>query len=405
MRSSTLSREVLGVRNAEKITAIAAFGTISTNINQLEGKMNNTKLTSLLFAVLLTFSLAACSQSGGDTTPSTPPATSASADATTNADTDAIATPDADAAYLSEPASQRTVHIAYDGGLCQAAIPIAYHKGFLEAEGITAELTKTGGTQDNTRDALVAGKIDTAAGMIAGWLKPITNGVNIKFAVGLHTGCASAFVLAESPIQSFADAKGGTVAINGGIGGVYHNIGYRFIAHDGFVPEDFTWKDFPADQTLLILQKGEADVAVFSDQLAEKWVQDGTLRRIRSLHEDADFADEACCVFGFSGEFLDANPETAAKISRAIYNAALWIGESDANKEEAAQILLDNEYISGTKEYAVSLMKLFRWGLPNDLTEATLDLSITDYQKLGVISDSLNPAEVKAQIWAPQNIN
>jgi NitT/TauT family transport system substrate-binding protein len=304
----------------------------------------------------------------------------------------------------AEPASQRAVHIAYDGGLCQAAIPIAYHKGFLEAEGITAELTKTGGTQDNTRDALVAGKIDTAAGMIAGWLKPITNGVDIKFAVGLHTGCASAFVLADSPIRSFADAKGKTVAVNGGIGGVYHNIGYRFISHDGFVPEDFTWKDFPADQTLLILQKGEADVAVFSDQLAEKWVQDGTLRRIRSLHEDADFAGEACCVFGFSGAFLAENPKTAEKVSRAVYKAALWIGESDANKEGAAQILLDNGYISDTKEYAVSLAKLFRWGLPDGVTEATLDLSVTDYQKLGVISGSLDPAEFKAQIWAPQGI-
>jgi NitT/TauT family transport system substrate-binding protein len=303
-----------------------------------------------------------------------------------------------------EPAASRAIRVAYDGGLCQAAIPIAQHKGFFEAEGLTTELTKTGGTQDNVRDALVAGKIDTAAGMIAGWLKPITNGVDIKFTVGLHTGCASAFVLADSPIRGFADAKGKAIAINGGIGGVYHNIGYRFIAHDGFVPDDFTWKDFPADQTLLILQRGEADIAVFSDQLAEKWVQDGTLRRIRSLHEDEDFADEACCVFGFSGAFLAENPAAAEKISRAIYNAALWIGESDANKEEAAQILLDNGYISGAKEYAVSLMKLFRWGLPNDLTEATLDLSVTDYQDLGVISESIDPAELKAQIWSPLDI-
>lgn len=217
------------------------------------------------------------------------------------------------AAFAAEPASSRTIHISYDGGLCQAAIPIAQHKGFFDAENLTTELTKSGGTQDNVRDALVAGKIDTSAGMIAGWLKPITNGVDIRFTVGLHTGCTSAFVLAGSPIKSFADAKGKVIAINGGIGGVYHNIGYRFIANDGFVPEDFTWKDFPADQTLLILQRGNADVAVFSDQLAEKWVQDGTLRRIRSLHEDKDFADEACCVFGFSGAFLAKNPVTSEK--------------------------------------------------------------------------------------------
>jgi NitT/TauT family transport system substrate-binding protein len=348
------------------------------------------RLFAIILASVLMLTLAACGGNAEviDGATSSPPASDSFADK--------------EAAYKTEPASQRTIHIAYDGGLCQGAIAIAQHKGFFEAEGLTTELTKTGGSMDNTRDALAAGKIDTAAGMIAGWLKPITNGIDIRFTVGLHTGCASAFVLADSDIMEFE--RGQTVAVNGGIGGVYHNIGYRFISHDGFVPEDFTWKDFPADQTLLVLQNGDADVAVFSDQLAETWVQDGTLRRIRSLHEDEDFKDEACCVLGIAGSFLDENPIASEKISRAILNAALWIGENDANKEEAAQILLDNGYISGTKEYAVSLMKLFRWGLPGELTEATLDLSVTDYQKLGVISDTLDPVEVKNQIWAPLDI-
>jgi NitT/TauT family transport system substrate-binding protein len=312
---------------------------------------------------------------------------------------------DKEAVFKEEPASKRTIHIGYDSGLCQAAIPIAQFKGFFAEEGLKTELTKSGGTQDNVRDALVGGKIDTTAGMISGWLKPVTNGIDLKFTVGLHTGCASAFVLTDSPIESFADAVGKTIAINGGIGGVYHNIGYRFITNDGFAPEDFTWKDFPADQTLLVLQKGEADVAVFSDQLAEKWVKDKTLRRIRSLHADEDFGNEACCVLGISGPFFAENPVTCEKIGRAIYKASLWIGESDANKEEAAQILLDNGYISGTKEYAVSLMKLFKWGLSNELTETTLDRSIADYQKVGVISADIDPDELKAQVWAPLDID
>lgn len=352
------------------------------------------KVIYIILALILTFMLTACSQAQKASNNNESPKAS-------NTDPSPI---DKEAAFKEEPASKRTIHIGYDSGLCQAAIPIAQFKGFFADEGLTTELTKSGGTQDNARDALVGGKIDTTAGMIAGWLKPVTNGVDLKFTVGLHTGCASAFVLADSPIQSFADAKGKTIAINGGIGGVYHNIGYRFIAHDGFVPEDFTWKDFPADQTLLILQKDEADVAVFSDQMAEKWVKDGTLRRIRSLHADEDFADESCCVLGIAGPFLAENPITSEKISRAIYKASLWIGESDEHKEEAAQILLDNGYISGTKEYAISLMKLFKWGLSNELTEATLDVSITDYQKLGVLSADIDPDELKQQVWAPLDI-
>ncbi|HML45890.1 MAG TPA: ABC transporter substrate-binding protein [Clostridia bacterium] len=305
-------------------------------------------------------------------------------------------------AFQAEPASQRTIHIGYDSGLCQAAIPIAHIKGFFAEEGLTTELTKTGGTLDNARDALAGGKIDTSAGMIAGWLKPVTNGVDIRFTVGLHTGCSSAFVLADSDITAFE--AGQTIAISGGIGGVYHNIGYRFIAHDGFAPQDFTWKDFPADQTLLVLQNGEADVAVIGDQLAEKWVTDGTLRRIRTLNDDPDFIEESCCVMGIAGPFLDENPIASEKISRAVYKAALWIGESDENKLEAARILLENNYISGTEEYAVQLMKLFRWGLPNELTEATLYRSVDEYQALGVISKDLDPELIKSLIWTPLDI-
>jgi len=305
---------------------------------------------------------------------------------------------DKEAAFALEPASKRAIHIGYSGGLCQAAVPIAQHKGFFAAEGLQTELTRS----EDARDALAGGKIDTSAGMIAGWLKPVTNGIDIRFTVGLHTGCTSAFVLAKSDSNGFK--KGQTVAISGGIGGVYHNQGYRFIAHDGFVPEDFKWRDFPADQTLLVLQNGQADIAVIGDQLAEKWVMDGTLRRVRSLHEDPDFKNEACCVMGIAGPFLDQNPVTSEKISRAVYKASKWIDASDENKRETAKILLENSYISGTEEYAYQLLKMFRFGLPNDVTEKSLFDSVDDYQALGVLSKDLKAEDVKKQIWQPLDI-
>jgi len=310
----------------------------------------------------------------------------------------AAAPADKEAAFALEPASKRVIHIGYNGGLCQAAVAIAQHKGFFAAEGLQTELTRS----EEARDALAGGKIDTSAGMIAGWLKPVTNGIDIRFTVGLHTGCTSAFVLAKSNSTGFT--KGQTVAISGGIGGVYHNQGYRFIAHDGFVPEDFKWRDFPADQTLLVLQNGQADIAVIGDQLAEKWVMDGTLRRVRSLHEDPDFKDESCCVMGIAGPFLDQNPVTSEKISRAVYKASKWIDASDENKRETAKILLENSYISGTEEYAYQLLKMFRFGLPNDVTEKSLYDSVDDYQALGVLSKDLKADDVKKQIWHPLDI-
>jgi NitT/TauT family transport system substrate-binding protein len=305
-----------------------------------------------------------------------------------------------EAAYKAEPASRRVINIGYDGGLCQASIPIAQTKGFFEAEGLKTKLTRS----ESPRDAIAGGKIDTSAGMIAAWLKPISNGVDIVFTVGLHTGCASAIVLTNSDIKSFADVKGDTIAINGGIGGVYHNIAFRFAAHDGFKAADFKWRDFPADQSLLVLQRGEAKVAVLSDQLAEKWVQEGLVRRIRSLTFDKDFVNEACCVMGISGKFLNENPVTSEKITRAIYKASLWLNESEANRKEAAQILLDGGHISGTPEYALSLLNMYRFGLDNATTEKSLYDSVDEYKALGVLDSKTDANKLKALIWKPLDL-
>lgn len=294
--------------------------------------------------------------------------------------------------YEKEPASQREIRIGYSGSLCQSAIAIAQEKGFFAEEGLNTVLTRV----EDARDAIVGGKIDTSAGMVAGWLKPITSGVDLVFTVGLHTGCASAIVLADSPIDSFADAKGEVVAINGGIGGVYHNIAYRLIAHDGFVPEDFTWKDFPADQALQVLQKGEAAVAVLADQLAEKWVQEGLVKRIRSTTLDEDFKDETCCVMGIAGDFLRENPIISEKISRAVYKASLWVEE---NKDETARILVEKGHLSGDPEYSASLLKLYRFDVDNAGTEKSIYDSVDEYKALGVIDQDLDVEAFKKQVW------
>ncbi len=303
-----------------------------------------------------------------------------------------------EAAFLKEPAANRVIHIGYDGGLCQGAIAIAHEKGFFAEEGLNTELTKS----ESARDAIAGGKIDTSAGMIAGWLKPITNGVNLVFTLGLHTGCTSAIVLADSPINSFEDAKGGVIGISGGIGGVNHNIGYRMIAHDNLKPQDFTWSDFPADQLLLLLQNGDVDVAIAGDQMAEKWVQEGLVKRIRSTTLDEDFSNETCCVLGLSGKFLEENPITSEKINRAVYKASLWVQD---HKEETAQILIEKGHVSGEVEYITSLLNLYDFVRTNEQTEKSIKDSTQEYKNLGVLDEKLNVDTLQQQIWHSYDLN
>jgi NitT/TauT family transport system substrate-binding protein len=114
--------------------------------------------------------------------------------------------------------------------------------------------------------------------------------------------------------------------------------------------------------------------------------------------------NDACCVLSIRGDFYDANPITAKKISRAIYQSAKWIDASDENKQEAAQLLLDNGHISGTVEYAVSLMQLFTFGLDTATTEESVYNSVDEYKQLGIIDPSINAEDVKAQIWKPLDL-
>jgi len=327
------------------------------------------KLMALLLIIALTLVLAACSSQ-------TPPQNGE-----------------------KEPAAGRIIRLGFEGGLCQAAIPIAHLNGFLEAEGLETEIVVTGDLV-NSRDALAAGQIDTVAGMLAGWFVPVSQGIDIRFTQGLHTGCASAFVLANSEINSFE--SGQNIAVSGSIGGAFHNIALRFVHRAGFTPDDFIWRDFPAAEAVIALQEGLVQVAVIPDQVGQRFVNEGLLRAIRSL-DDADFAGENCCVLGLTGAFIDENPNTAAAITRAIYNASRWLDENDENKAAAVKTLVEHGYISAgvDVEYIVGIMKHWRWGLPHNDTEQTLITSIAEYQALGVLNPDLDPEVIRAQVWHP----
>lgn len=295
--------------------------------------------------------------------------------------------------------TQRTIRLGFEGGLCQAAIPLAHILGFFAEEELDTEIVVTG-DMVSSRDALVAGHIDTVAGMLAGWFVPVTQGIDIRFVLGLHTGCASAFVLADSDITEFE--AGQIVAVSGAIGGAFHNIALRFAYREGLTPGDFDFRDFPAAEAVAALQNGSVDVAVIPDQVGMRFVQEGTLRLIRSL-DDIDFADDNCCVLGLAGSFIDANPETAERIARAIFRASRFINESVANKTTTVNLLIEHGFISAAidVEYVVGLMNNWRWGTPHHLTERTLLTSIDEYQAMGVINPALAPAAIKAQVWHP----
>lgn len=296
------------------------------------------------------------------------------------------------ALYEKEPASKRTIHVAYDGGLCVAPIPAAQYEGFFEAEGLNTDLVASA----DARDALAAGKIDTAVGMLADWLTSIQNGVELRFTTAIHTGCTSAAVLADSDITKLE--KGQKVGVGGAIGGYTHNIALRFASHDGYTATDFDWLAIDPSALLTALQKGDVQVIVGGDQLIRKWEADGLVKIIRSQTTDDDFKDEACCAFGFPKEFIEENPVTAYKLTRAIYKAGLWINESKENREKLISECLENGNISGDPEYNLKVLESLRYGLEYSDLEKSLDDMVKEFVDLGILKQDLDQETFKQGI-------
>ena len=148
-----------------------------------------------------------------------------------------------DTAFHAEDAANRTIHVSYGGGsLCTSPMALAYFLGYYEAEGLDVEIISV----ESDKEALASGKIDATGGFLASWLPAISNGVGFTFTTGIHTGCGSVVVLADSDIQSYQDCVGATIAVSGGFGSGVHNYGMRSVIHEGLSVEDFKWINFDA---------------------------------------------------------------------------------------------------------------------------------------------------------------
>ncbi len=298
------------------------------------------------------------------------------------------------ALYEKEPAYGQTITVNYTGSLCPVALPVAKYLGFVEEEGIESfEFVQISG--DAARDALASGNLTIAIGFLSDWLLYYQNGEEVVSTLALHSGCASAAVLSDSEYTGFE--KGMRIGVAGGIGGIFHNIGLRFINHDGFATDDFTWVALDAGTLLAALQEGQVDVIVASDELIYNFVEDGYAKVIRSQDYDPDFENEVCCSLGFNKDFVKNNPVTVYKITRAVYRASKWLAASEENRSKAVDLLLDKQYISASKEMGVKLVNLLHYGFGTKELVNTMNVIGQEYKDLGLLPSDFDLSNAEAQ--------
>jgi NitT/TauT family transport system substrate-binding protein len=244
-----------------------------------------------------------------------------------------------------ESGSSNKVRIGYIGLTCEAPIFSAVEKGFFKEEGLEVSLVKC--DWKNYKDVLALGGYDVTHHLVMYFLKPIEQGLDVKFTGGIHRGCLRVQAALNSPIRSVKDLKGKRIGVPG-MGTPPFIFANRVLGANGLdASKDVTWLVFPAGELGLALDKGEVDAVADSEPIGSMLVAQGKVRNIADQAVDMPYADEYCCAVLVNGKFLARNPKASAAATRALLKAAKWV---ETNPRAAARLSVEGKYLASTAD-------------------------------------------------------
>lgn len=310
-------------------------------------------------------------------------------------------TPEGGSAPATQPtaaapasASLTKIRVGYIGLTCEAPIFVAYEKGFFKDEGLDAELVKYDWA--SYRDALGLGKFDITHHLVMYLLKPIEQGMDVKFTAGIHRGCLRVQAGANGEIKTIGDLKGKRIGVPA-LGTPPHVFATRVLGANGIDPnKEVTWRVFPASELGLALDKGEVDAVATADPIGTLLLSQGKVRNVVDQATDAPYKDEYCCAVVANGKFLAQHREAAAAATRALLKAAKWV---DANPTAAAHISVDSKYVTVKVELDARALAQLKYIPSVSGAQNAVTLAATEMKKAGMLNDSTDVAALAARAF------
>src|ERR1041385_3789185 len=237
------------------------------------------------------------------------------------------------------------VRVGYIGLTCEAPIFTAVEKGFFKEEGLEVSLVKCNWA--NYKDVLALGGYDVTHHLVMYFLKPLEQGMDVKFTGGIHRGCLRVQASAKSNIHRVEDLRGKRIGVPG-MGTPPFIFANRVLGANGIDPStDITWLNFNAGELGLAIDKGEVDAVADSEPIGSLLLADGKVRNIADQATDDPYKEEYCCAVLVNGKFLKKNPKTSAAATRALLKGAKWV---DTNPAAAARLGIEKKYIASNAE-------------------------------------------------------
>src|SRR6516225_410078 len=237
------------------------------------------------------------------------------------------------------------VRVGYIGITCEAPIFCAVEKGFFREEGLDVELVKC--EWSKYKDVLALGGFDITHHLIMYLLKPIEQGLDVKFTAGIHRGCLRVQAATNGKVQTVQDLRGKRIGVPG-MGTPPFIFANRVLNANGIDgSREVSWQVFPTGELGLALEKGEIDAVADSEPIGTLLLVGGKVRNIADQATDSPYRDEYCCAVVVNGKFLANNPKVAAAATRALLKGARWV---ETNPVAAARLSVERKYLASNPE-------------------------------------------------------
>lgn len=281
------------------------------------------------------------------------------------------------------------VRIGYVGLTCEAPIFTAVEKGFFKEEGLEIELVKC--DWKNYKDVLALGGYDITHHLVMYFLKPIEQGLDVKFTGGIHRGCLRLQVPVKSSIRKVEDLRGKRIAVPG-MGTPPFIFAYRVLGTQGLdAARDVSWIVYPAGELGLALEKGEVDAIANSEPIGSLLVTQGKVRNLADQATDFPYSEEYCCAVLANGKFIQKNPKATAAATRALLKAAKWV---ETNPGAAAKISVEKKYLASTVDQNTFAISHLRYIPSVEGARTAVRLAAGEMQKAGMLRADTDLSEL-----------
>jgi NitT/TauT family transport system substrate-binding protein len=281
------------------------------------------------------------------------------------------------------------IRVGYIGLTCEAPIFMAVEKGFFKEEGLDVTLVKCDWA--NYKDVLALGGFDVTHHLIMYFLKPIEQGLDVKFTAGIHRGCLRVQAATDGNIHSIEDLRGKRIGVPG-MGTPPFIFANRVLGAHGIDPsKEITWLVFPAGELGLALQKGEVDAIADSEPIGTMLLADGKIRNIADQANDAPYKDEYCCAVLVNGKFLAKNPKASAAATRALLKAAKWV---ETNPAAAARLSVEKKYLASNPELNTVAISHLHYIPSVSGAESAVRSAAIEMKKTGMLSPTTDVDEL-----------